>query len=127
MKKILQLFLVGLIIFSLTNCSKDDDSGDPFMAIKQDLIGTWANVDDKDDQLTFYGDNSIVGNRHYRNNEYFYGFVSLDTIAFFKEPSGHRNSYAFEFSNLGRRLTLKKFRTGIIGTERYDYTFRRID
>jgi hypothetical protein len=110
------------ILFLITACSKDD-----YCDVKSDLLGSWVNTENESDQLTFYEDNSVVGTFHYPNNEYSYGFVALDTIAFFRDISGHRNEYAFEIQNRGNKLIIKKFRTRDTGTESYDYTYTRLD
>jgi len=122
MKTILQLFLIGVVILSLTNCSDDD-----FMDIKGDLLGTWVNENNEADQLTFYEDNRVLGTLWYNNNEYSYGFISLDTIAFFKEISGTQGGYAFDIHYRGEKLTIKRFKGGDAGVQLYDYTYYRMD
>lgn len=122
MKTILQLFLIGLVILSLTNCSDDD-----FMVLKGNLLGTWEYVDNEDYKLTFNKDNTMSGTLEYDMDQYYYGFFSLDSIAFFRDISGLKNEYAFELLDKENTLILKEFRRGDVGTEKEDYTFRRID
>jgi hypothetical protein len=124
MKTILQLFLIGVVILSLTNCSDDDDD---FMILKKNLVGTWEHIDNEDYKLTFNTDNTMSGTLEYDIDVYYYGFFSLDSIAFFRDISGSKNEYAFELLDKENTLILKEFRRGGVGTKEEDYIFHRID
>jgi hypothetical protein len=110
------------ILFLITACSKDD-----YCDVKSDLLGSWKYIEDEGYQLTFNNDNTMSGTYNYDIGLYYYGFTSLDTIAFFQDISGLKNEYAFEIRNNGDELIIKKFRTRDIGTERYNYVFNRLD
>jgi len=80
--------LIGLILFTL-GCSKDE-----YCEVKNDLLGTWVNVDDDTDFVIFKEDNTYTKQNI---NGIKYVFTALDTLG--ELGSGDRlvKEYFFEF------------------------------
>ncbi len=121
------IIFIGLIVFTFLFGCKEED---PFCEAKQGLTGTWYETSPCIsgslfcDTITFFQNNRVERKFFYADDTVDYGFVTIDTLLFYKAGEKILLKKYYELNDTKDELIIESFRERYIGIGvRDDVTF----